>query len=337
MNSCKDSKGPESSAKPENAEEYRIAIAAGILRNGGLVAFPTETVYGLGANAYNEEAVARIFELKGRPRFDPLIVHVASVEGALEVFSNIPDPARDLMRRFWPGPLTLVLPKRSSLPDLVTAGLPTVAVRMPDHPIALRLIREAGVPIAAPSANRFGRTSPTTAGHVRRQFPSGLDDLIDGGPCPIGVESTVLGFDEDGMPCLLRPGGLPSEAIEAILGPIQTGRQGATGPLPSPGMMERHYAPHTLLRLDSLSPAMTSGKRLGWIGLGQPADRSRYAVIESLGDPGDVRTAATRLFAALHRLDDQRLDGIEAASVPETGLGRAINDRLRKAAAGSGI
>lgn len=326
----------KSHADSGGAEGDPIPAESAILRDGGLVAFPTETVYGLGADAYNERAVARIFELKGRPRFDPLIVHVASVDGAREALSGLPDSARDLMVRFWPGPLTLVLPKQARLPDLVTAGLPTVAIRMPDHPLALRLIRAAGTPLAAPSANRFGRTSPTTAAHVRRQFPTGLDGLVDGGPCPLGVESTVLGFDPDGSPRLLRPGGLPLEELEAVLGPVHRGRHGATGPLPAPGMMAGHYAPHTPLRLDAPCPGRAGGNRYGWIGLGRPPDPDRYAAVESLGEAGDLQTAASRLFAALHRLDEQHLDGIEAVSVPETGLGRAINDRLRKAAAGSG-
>lgn len=312
-----------------------LARAARAIREGGVVAFPTETVYGLGADAFNPEAVARIFELKGRPRFDPLIVHVASVKEADRVLAEIPDSARDLMRRFWPGPLTLVLPKRGTLPDLVTAGLPNAAVRMPSHPLARQLLDEAGTPIAAPSANRFGRTSPTTADHVRKQFPTGLDVLVDGGPCPVGVESTILGFDPDGAPRLLRPGGLPLEELEAVLGPIRTGRWDGSGPCPAPGLLAAHYAPHTPLRFDPETPCPT-GKKWGWLGTGLPQDPARYAAVESLGEPGDLRTAATRLFAALHRLDELRLDGIDALSVPETGLGRAINDRLRRAAAGSG-
>jgi L-threonylcarbamoyladenylate synthase len=312
-----------------------IAEAARALRGGGVVAFPTETVYGLGADAFNPQAVARVFELKGRPRFDPLIVHVASVEEADRVLALIPNAARDLMRRFWPGPLTLVLPKREALPDLVTAGLPNAAVRMPAHPLARRLLEEAGTPIAAPSANRFGRTSPTTAAHVRKQFPAGLDGLVDGGPCPIGVESTILGFDPDGAPRLLRPGGLPLEELEAVLGPIRTGPIDTSGPCPAPGLLAAHYAPHTPLRFDPKT-LFPSGKKWGWLGVGQPQEPARYAVVESLGDPDDLRTAAARLFAALHRLDELRLDGIDAFRVPETGLGRAINDRLRRAAAGSG-
>ncbi len=312
-----------------------LAAAARALRGGGVVAFPTETVYGLGADAFNAEAVARIFELKGRPRFDPLIVHVASVREADRVLAAIPDAARDLMRRFWPGPLTLVLPKRGELPDLVTAGLPNAAVRMPAHPLARRLLEEAGTPIAAPSANRFGRTSPTTAAHVRRQFPKGLDGLLDGGPCPVGVESTILGFDPDGGPRLLRPGGLPLEELEAVLGPVRTGRLETTGPCPAPGLLAAHYAPHTPLRFDPHTPRPAGGA-WGWLGTGRPVEPARYAVVESLGAPDDLRTAAAQLFAALHRLDEQGLDGIDAYSVPETGLGRAINDRLRRAAAGSG-
>ncbi|MDZ4199237.1 MAG: L-threonylcarbamoyladenylate synthase [Kiritimatiellia bacterium] len=316
--------------------EEEIVRAARILREGGVVAFPTETVYGLGAHAFDESAVARVFELKRRPRFDPLIVHLADPEDLPRVAEALPAAARALARRFWPGPLTLVLRKKAEVPDLVTSGLPTVAVRIPDHPVALRFIREAGVPVAAPSANPFGRTSPTKADHVRRYFPEGVDCILEGGDCSVGVESTVLAFDECGTPRWLRPGGLSLEEIESLVGPVRIGRKERSGALSSPGLLDRHYAPRTPMKLDPPPEEHPRQGRWGWIGPGAPDSPGNYAVIESLGDPRDLRQAAARLFAALHRMDEAGLDGIEARSVPDSGIGRAVNDRLRKAAA-SGV
>lgn len=308
----------------------QLEDAAAILRDGGTVAFPTETVYGLGANALDATAVARIFEIKGRPRFDPLIVHVASVAQARELVEAWPDLADELTARFWPGPLTLVLPKADVIPAIVTAGLPTVALRMPAHPIALELIEAAGVPVAAPSANRFGGISPTTSEHVRRQLEDAVDLVVDGGPSRVGVESTVISL-VDSSPVLLRAGGLPVEEIEEVAGPV--GRPSADPSLPtSPGQLARHYAPRTPLTVcDDWRDVPISG-RTGLLALEAPGTEASFDSVEVLSANADLREAAANLFAALHRLDALGLDHIVAVRVPDIGLGLAINDRLRRAA-----
>lgn len=318
------------------ASPASLQKAAEALRAGCLVAFPTETVYGLGACAGNALALAKVFEAKRRPFFDPLIVHVADREalGALVDPAALGDPrARLLMDRFWPGPLTLVLPKSAAVPDLATSGLPTVAVRMPAHPVALDLIRAAGFPIAAPSANPFGRLSPTTAVHVQERFESGIDLILDGGPCAVGVESSILSLAGE-TPVLLRAGGVSREEIEALIGPISIGASVAEKPL-SPGQLAGHYAPRTRLKiLDDTETLPLAGSRLGWLGF-RNGPRGPHAAVEILSSVGDMREAAANLFACLHRLDKAGLDLIYAEPVPETGLGAAIMDRLRKAAAGS--
>jgi L-threonylcarbamoyladenylate synthase len=320
-------------------DDAAIEAAAKRLRRGGVVAFPTETVYGLGANALDERAVARVFEIKGRPRFDPLIVHVAQLADVAPLVAEFDPRARRLAERFWPGPLTLVLPKSAIVPDIVTAGLPSVAVRVPDHAVAIALIRRAGVPVAAPSANRFGAISPTTAQHVRDSLGDEVDVVLDGGPCATGVESTVVSFAAPGAPQLLRPGGTPVEAIEAVggIGPLR--RLGAAaGDLPqaSPGMLERHYAPMTKLaiatRRNEASLAPRPGERVARLCFrGEPRDASRYAAIEVLSATGDLREAAAKLFAALRRLDALGVDRIVAEEFPSEGLGLAIRDRLQRA------
>lgn len=310
--------------------EQDIRVAAERIRRGELVAFPTETVYGLGANAWDPLAVARVFELKGRPRFDPLIVHIAGGDALEDVARDVPDAARQLMRRFWPGPLSVVLPKKSNVPDIVTAGLPSVAVRCPAHDVALALIRAAGVPIAAPSANRFGAVSPTTAEHVREQFGDELPCVLDAGPCRVGVESTVVSFLGE-RPTLLRPGGVPLEEIEAVVGTVEVGTTEEVRPA-SPGQLPRHYSPATPLLLgDEVVPH--GNRRLGLLTLQPPRDASPFAAVEVLSETGCLREAAANLFAALRRLDARGLDAIVARPVPEEGLGRAIMDRLRRAAA----
>ena len=339
-----------------------VEHAAELLRAGKLVAFPTETVYGLGANALDEAAVARIFAAKNRPTFDPLIVHVYDVAQLEQLVREIPPTARLLIDRFWPGPLTLVLPKTDAVPDLVTAGLPTVAVRMPDHPLALELLRLADVPVAAPSANPFGAVSPTTAAHVAEQLGDRVDYILDGGACRVGVESTVLAvlLTEESKPeaqakgrvakpslarqasisdlRLLRPGGVPVEAIEAVVGPVHieppaTRTLAASGSLaqPSPGMLTRHYAPRTPLEIHASPPAVARGERVGLLTLQPQLDTDRFAAIETLSQTGDLIEAAARFFAALRRLDALQLDRIVALPIPELGLGRALNDRLRRA------
>lgn len=310
-----------------------IVEAAGILRRGGLVAFPTETVYGLGADALNRLAVARVFEVKQRPRFDPLIVHLADLEQLPQVVADIPDAAHALIERFWPGPLTLILPKASAVPDLVTAGLPSVAVRMPDHPMARELIRQTGKPVAAPSANAFGQTSPTRAEHVRQSLGDKVDCILDGGPTPIGIESTIISWVTL-PPVVLRFGGLALETLEAVTGPIRRPEPGETRTVSAPGMLPRHYAPRTPLRLE---PTVTLPRipacRVGALAFRGVANPECFAAVEILSPAGDLREAAANLFSAMHRLDRLSLDLIIAERVPNQGLGLAINDRLKRAAA----
>jgi L-threonylcarbamoyladenylate synthase len=307
--------------------------AAELLRRGGIVAFPTETVYGLGAVVFDEKAVARVFEAKQRPRFDPLIVHVNSVEQLERLTERIPPEAYALIDRFWPGPLTLILPKAASVPDLVTAGLPTVAVRMPRHPMALELIRQTGLPIAAPSANPFGHTSPTTADHVRGSLGGRIDCVLDGGTCSVGIESTILSFC-DRPPVLLRLGGVPVEEIEALIGAVAKAPMTTQKTLCAPGMLPRHYAPHTRFHVLSgpESGCVHAGERTGLLAFKNTSRTGPFAATEYLSENGDLREAAANLFGAMRRLDELGLDRIVAEPVPNVGLGRAINDRLFRAA-----
>ncbi len=313
--------------------------AARALREGRLVAFPTETVYGLGANALDVDAVARVFAVKQRPFFDPLIVHIGDASRLSELVRDIPPLADRLIKAFWPGPLTLVLPKRPNVPDLVTAGLPTVAVRMPSAPIARQLLCLAAVPVAAPSANLFGRVSPTTAEAVVEQLAGRIPMVLDGGPCPVGIESTVVQPRTDHV-VLLRPGGVPVEAIEALgipVRPPQVSDEPAASQ-PAPGMLPRHYAPRTPLhlfdRLEDVPRDLMRGA-VGWLALTAPPSdlADRFVHVEALSAEGSDIEAARNLFAALRRLDAGPAERIIALAVPETGLGRAINDRLRRAAA----
>ncbi len=310
--------------------------AAALLRAGRLVAFPTETVYGLGADATNVMAVAAIFDAKQRPTFDPLIVHVANVAQATEVVTVFPPTAKTLADAIWPGPLTLVLPKRSSIPDLVTAGLPGVGVRIPRHPLALRLLRSAGCPVAAPSANPFGGISPTTAQHVCDGLGDKVDAILDGGPCEVGIESTVVSFMES-RPIMLRPGGCPIENIERLIGPVDRADSDPSrddSAQPAPGMLSRHYAPRTpLLLIDSNQKAVAvSGRQCGLLTHGTTAESGTFARIENLSPSSDQQTCAARFFAALRSLDSAGLDVIIARRFPESGLGIALNDRLQRAA-----
>jgi L-threonylcarbamoyladenylate synthase len=314
-----------------------IAEAAKIIRQGGLVAFPTETVYGLGANALDAAAVARVFAAKARPTFDPLIVHLPDRTWLERVVRATSEAARILSAQFWPGPLTLVLPKAPVVPDLVTAGLDTVGVRVPDHPAARALIEAAGTPIAAPSANLFGHVSPTTAAHVVEQLGHRIDAVLDGGPCRVGVESTIVSF-ASGAPCVLRPGGVTRENLAEALGqPVGLARERAAAdtPLVAPGLLERHYATRTPLRL--LSGRATGPGSLARVGLlayaGRPAEG--FAAVEVLAPDGRPATAAANLFAALRRLDACGLDLLLAEPCSEEGLGSAIMDRLRRCAAGA--
>ena len=304
-----------------------IARAADILRAGGLVAFPTETVYGLGGDARSDHAVARIFDAKGRPRFNPLIVHVPDLETARR-FARFDARAEAVAAAFWPGPLTLVLPvvPEAGLSALVTAGLETVAIRVPAHPVARALLAAFGGPLAAPSANPSGKVSPTRADHVRAGLAGRIEAILDGGACAVGVESTILGLD--GAPSLLRPGGVPVEALEAALGLAL--RAGGSAERPNaPGQLASHYAPGAAVRLEVTAPE--AGEV--WVGFG-PCPGAAL----SLSEAGDPVEAAARLFHVLRAADELAGDGgrIAFAPVPEAGLGRAINDRLRRAAAPRG-
>jgi L-threonylcarbamoyladenylate synthase len=302
-----------------------IVRLAGLLRAGKLVAFPTETVYGLGADATNSEAVLGIYETKGRPRFNPLIVHCADLAMA-ETLVEFSPLARRLAQKFWPGPLTLVLPKKSgaALSDLVTAGLDTVGVRVPSHPLALALIRAAGKPLAGPSANPSGRLSPTTAEQVRKGF-HGLVPVLDGGPCTSGVESTILAVDGDRV-TQLRAGALPREEIAAVIGqPVAIAAENSA--IAAPGMLASHYAPHAALRLNAAVPRPGEA----YLAFG-PEPANPLGPLRNLSSAGDLREAARNLFAMLHELDALAA-AIAVAPIPHSGLGEAINDRLRRAAA----
>lgn len=304
-----------------------IADAAAALREGHLVAFPTETVYGLGADATNARAVAGIFAAKGRPRFNPLIVHVADVETAAR-FAVLGHEAQALAAAFWPGALTLVLNKRPDCPiaDLATAGLETVALRVPSNPVGRALIRAAGRPIAAPSANRSGHVSPTTAAHVEADLGDKVALILNDGPCGIGIESTIV--DVSGRePALLRAGGVTREAIEAVLGARLAQHSGDAEQPSSPGQLASHYAPRAAIRLNA------SSARAGeaFLAFGSPAPAYDGPMI-NLSPTGDLVEAAANLFAALRRLDASDSPTIAVMPIPEMGLGEAINDRLRRAA-----
>lgn len=312
-------------ATPEN-----IALAARALRAGRLVAFPTETVYGLGADAGNDQAVAAIFKIKGRPEFNPLICHVPDAAAAA-VVAEFDDRARALAQAFWPGPLTLVLPKRAGakISPLVSAGLPTLALRAPAHPVALELLREAQCPLAAPSANRSGRLSPTQASHVAAglgEFGGGdLAMILDGGPSRLGLESTIVGLAGE-RAALLRPGGIGRGAIEALIGPLA---DAPADKIEAPGMMLCHYAPKLPLRLNATRP---TSRREALLAFGASGGEG-FAKVLNLSPKGELAEAGANLYAYLHALDDPHFEGIAVASIPDVDLGVAINDRLKRAAA----
>jgi L-threonylcarbamoyladenylate synthase len=308
------------------ADAASIEAAAACLRAGGLAAFPTETVYGLGADAGNGEAVARLYAAKGRPAFNPLIAHVADLAAAQRIAFFYKD-AQKLADAFWPGPLTLVLPKRpeGGVSDLALAGLDTVAVRVPDHPVALALLRAFGGPVVAPSANRSGHVSPTSAAHVMSDLRGRIDLVIDGGTCAVGVESTIVSFN--GAPTLLRPGGLARDKIEHVLGhPLAVAVTAEEAPL-APGMLASHYAPKAQVRLDVLAPR--EGEAL--LAFGPAPDFA--GTMFNLSPRGDLIEAAANLFSHLRALDASGAKTIVVMSVPRHGLGEAINDRLARAAA----
>ncbi len=357
-------------------DRQAIDRAAEVLRGGGLVAFPTETVYGLGADAFQVQAIRRIFAVKGRPASDPLIVHLASAADLPRVAMDVPSIAHELAAAFWPGPLSLIVPRSPGLPTEVTAGLDTVAVRAPDHPVALALLEMADVPIAAPSANRFGHVSPTTAAHVVADLGDGIDVLLDAGPTPIGIESTVVDCTVD-PPRILRPGGLDLERLATVAQGIRLAEGLASAPrLPaggrqvvpesaaarerptsyrSPGQLPRHYAPRARLVLLSGPPRLVrevmgrAARRLVAVGQGpvgllassddMPPDATAEPgiVVRALAPRQAIEVAGRALYAALRELDNAGVRAILAASFPSQGLGLAINDRLHRAAAGRHI
>ena len=333
---------------PNNPEEDRIRLAADALRQGKLVAFPTETVYGLGANALDARAVARIFEAKFRPRNDPLIVHLAEASWLPRAAADISPVAWRLAEAFWPGPLTLILPKRPEIPSLVTAGRKTVAVRVPAHPVALALLKAADVLVAAPSANHFGHTSPTLASHVLSDLGERIDMLVDGGEARIGIESTVLDLTGS-VPTILRPGGVTREQLTNMLGDVEVRSiAGAEGPQISPGLLLQHYSPHAELvyLLGPVRPAaLTLLRQIAEeeIGCGQhvgvlvveedlPTFTGMPVHVASLGSARNLWQAASRLYAGMRSLDELNVDVILARDLGEHGPGLALRDRLQRAA-----
>lgn len=322
------------------ANEDTIAEAAGLLRAGELVAFPTETVYGLGANALNAAAVQKIYEAKGRPSNNPTIVHVSTVEMARKLVTHWPESAAKLAASFWPGPLTLILPRNKLIPGIVTAGGATVGIRVPAHPVALTLIRVADVPIAAPSANKSGEVSPTRAEHVAQSLAGRVSLILDGGPTDVGIESTVLDLS-DGQPGILRPGAITSQQIEAALGvPVEeraSTLQSSPDPQRSPGQLERHYAPRAQLLLVSVDEAeatianlLAKGKPVGWMSFNSTVAAGSAKVIRMPTDPPSYGKV---LYDTLHKLDTASVDVIVAELPPQTAEWTAIHDRLRRASA----
>ncbi len=325
---------------PNDPDAAVMAEAAAILQRGGLVAFPTETVYGLGAYALDRAAVRKIFEVKGRPVYNPLIVHVASADAARALSESWPSVADRLAAEFWPGPLTMVVTRRQIVPDEITAGLSSVALRVPAHPVALALLRAAAIPIAAPSANRFTEVSPTTAAHVAQSLADGVDLLIDGGPTRVGIESTVIDLS-GAAPTILRPGMISREHLRAVIGgPLEEVGADPTGdaPRPSPGMTERHYAPRAKLRLfdaearaeaeADAAAAVERGRRVGALVRG-PFE-VEHVHVERL--PADPAGYARALYAAMHACDDAGCEVVWLELVPDDDAWAGVRDRLRRAA-----
>jgi L-threonylcarbamoyladenylate synthase len=310
-----------------------ITLAADLLRQGKLVAIPTETVYGLAANALDAGAVTKIFIAKNRPQFNPLIVHCATAEQALSYAQNIPEEARELAEKYWPGPLTLILRKKDIIPDIVTAGHEWVGLRVPQHPITLKLLSTINFPLAAPSANPSGYVSPTTAEHVAEGLDGKIDYILNGGPCNVGVESTIVSFSTN-PPTLLRHGGIPLEKIKTVIPQLQISQQEQVdGPI-SPGQLASHYAPGKKVYLGNVHKLAKefSGRKIGSISLNTLLPDIPEEQQIRLSESGSLEEAAQHIFAALRKLDALSVDLIIAELMPDEGLGRAINDRLRRAA-----
>ena len=314
------------------ANKETIEQAANVIKNGGLVAFPTETVYGLGADGLNPIAVAKIFEAKKRPTFNPLILHIAEKDWLKKFIVYNDERIERLIKSFWPGPLTLVLPKTDIVPDIVTSGNPTVAIRMPNHKVALELIEKSGTPIAAPSANRFGHLSPTNAQHVVKSLGNKTDIILDGGETTVGVESTIIELFEDEI-YLLRPGGLSKEEIESEIGKIKIGKTNPNKPN-APGQLPFHYSPSIPLAfLNDTNLKKNSGKKIGALFFMNPEFGNKFVSTKTLSVSGDLKEAAANLFRFLHEFEKEEVDIILVEPIEEKGLGTAIMDRLKKASA----
>jgi L-threonylcarbamoyladenylate synthase len=309
-----------------------INKAISLLKANKLVAIPTETVYGLAGNIFSEDAIKAIFRTKGRPHFNPLIVHIGSTQDLEAIVSYVPEKAKRLAKAFWPGPLTLVLPKKDLIPDLITSSKPTVAVRMPNHPLTLELLNKLDFPLAAPSANPFNRISPTTAEHVEGYFKDDIELVLDGGPCKKGIESTIIGFEDD-EPIIYRLGSTSIEAIESVIGHIKI--KNKNNDLPSaPGMLDRHYAPITKTILTAnIKNAIKnySGLKIGLLVFNEYLDDDVSFKIVLSNTGNDLDEAAAKLYDALHTLDKEDLDIIIAERLPDYGIGKSINDRLERA------
>ena len=310
-----------------------IDKAAELLSEGKLVAIPTETVYGLAGNALNQSAILDIFSVKKRPKFDPLIAHTDSLEKVKSYVTHIPEPAMKLADAFWPGPLTILLNKQPHMPDLLTSGLPAVAVRMPRHDLTRQLLSKFDFPLAAPSANPFGYVSPTTAQHVNDQLGDKIPYILDGGPCSIGIESTIIGFGENEKPIIYRLGGKKVEDIEAVVGKVKLKIIHSSDPM-APGMLKSHYAPSKRLiigKLDLLVPRFEN-KKIGIISFSKTYEQVPVENQIALSKSKDLNEAARNLFSALRLMDQKEIDLILTEKFPEEGLGQAINDRLNRAA-----
>ena len=310
-----------------------IQKAIALLTNEELVAIPTETVYGLAGNIFSEKAIKRIFETKKRPFFNPLIVHISSVAILETIVSEVPEKAKILANTFWPGAMTLVLKKRKNIPDIITAGKDTVAVRVPNHPITIALLKQLPFPLAAPSANPFNNISPTNPAHVERYFKNDIKMVLDGGACKNGIESTIIGF-ENGEPIIYRLGALALEDIEAVVGGVIIKNKKEENP-DAPGMLDKHYSPltATILTTDIASEiGKHTNKKIGILAYNSSFKNDAVATEIILSKNSDLQEAASKLYAALHELDHLNLDVIIAEKLPETGLGKSINDRLQRAA-----
>lgn len=309
-----------------------IQDAKTLLEKDEIVAIPTETVYGLAGNIFSETAIQKIFETKKRPSYNPLIVHIDSIEKLDQIVSEIPDKAKVLATAFWPGSLTLVLNKRNTVPDSITAGKNTVAVRVPNHPMTLALLQSLDFPLAAPSANPFGSISPTSAQHVAEYFESSVKMVLDGGTCANGIESTIVGFEKEEA-ILYRLGAISVEDIESLIGPLKRQTQNDISPK-APGMLSRHYAPRTKIILTTDLPLcieQNQNSKVGVISFTKSDLPSTISAIEILSEKGNLKEASKNLYAAMHRLDKLNLDFIIATYFPENDLGNSINDRLLRA------